>query len=132
MKANETVIKQEIKTEENASEQEMHDEEKVYNILPKPKRGKWIVKLTKLQKCDNCDLYFTKSSAFLKHNQNAHVRYIKESKKYNCKQCERSFLSNWKLLEHYKVSHQEMKYNCKNCEKRYMSRQKLSQHVKTA
>ena len=63
--------------EENSKDNQFSDEsdvesvilQKIHNVLKKPKKGKWIVKLEKMQQCNLCNKYFLTSMTLRKHKQ---------------------------------------------------------------
>ena len=94
--------------------------QKVFNILPKPKKGKWIVSLQKLLYCLECEKWFLDLKKFTKHKK-THIKTSKEfdieqnlERKVNCNSCKKAFVTKGSHNIHNEISHFQ-KTNCKRC-----------------
>ena len=87
-------------------------------LSQKPKRGQWIVKMEKLRKCHQCNVYFTTAIHFDKHQQ----RHLEERKKVTnekvlaksvktCDFCKELYPSIETLREHIKDLHMKTFYD---------------------
>ena len=95
--------------------------QKVFNILPKPKKGKWIVNLQKLMNCLECGKWFLDLKKFTKHKK-THIKTSEEfdleqdlKRKVNCISCRKTFVTKGSHNIHKEISHFQ-KTNCNRCE----------------
>ena len=100
--------------------------QKVFNILPKPKKGKWIVSLQKLLYCLECEKWFLDLKKLREHKK-THIKsndntVCEESdlhevskRKVKCETCKKTFITKGSHNIHKEISHFQ-KTNCNRCE----------------
>jgi len=82
----------------------------------------------KVLKCEECDLSFFSRDKYRRHMQTARHG---GARKYQCDQCEKSFLRNQMLERHYISSHtNDRKHECTECGKKFHFKDKLIQHFR--
>ena len=74
-------------------------------------------------KCSTCSLTFPKQKDLQKHMKNDH----KCDKKFQCEECERIFVEEWKFKAHEKC---HKKYECTICEQTFQSDDIRCKHTK--
>ena len=118
-------------------------DKKVFNVLEKPKKGKWIVELDQVIQCKKCPKLFFSSKDFSNHKEvhlqqeeikilpnNDDVKSVEpiSTDRNKCQSCDRTFKTNSKVNEHKKMVHEMIKFNCDTCDKSFSSNGNLKQH----
>ena len=98
--------------------------------------------------CDNCNATYKNISDLFLHNKRIHsfqndksskisssnipenfVTEAREHTKYTCKDCSKSFSSNYNLERHINIEHKsEGQFVCKTCEKKFKRKDTLDRH----
>ena len=113
----------------------------------KPKKGTWIVKLSKLRKCRDCNIFLIDFNQFKKHKK-VHTKMTFE--KSTCDFCKEEFENDTLLQEHKRLVHNMKPFckdsqksnvektkkeiiptnKCKICGKKYTTANNLTRHIK--
>ena len=101
----------------------------------KPRKGKWIVKLEKLQECQDCHDFFTDSLTFKEHlkdhQQETRIDIESQKIKYQAIENESEGTSKSKLLQVYNEifnENGEKVFQCKECANVYSTKNSLHKH----
>ena len=113
------------------------------NKIIKPRKGQWIVKLQKLQECQDCHEFFTDSLSLKEHlkvhikndklnNDEVFKEIIKDdgSKEFQCVKCNSVYEKKKSLQKHFHAIHREKKFKCEKCRKMFPIKSELRKHFK--
>ena len=110
-----------------------------------PKKGKWLVKLYKLLKCENCSKHFEngkylqnhRSNCFsqanndqLKQNEENELQENETTKVVRCDQCNKVFACKKYMNKHQEIIHLKVRHKCNQCEKDFGTKGYLNKHIR--